>query len=300
MKVFFAVDGSPASYAAIRQVGQFLAPTDVAAIYFAPPEVVVRQTTVANQFQDEAISSIVGRVLDDAIRYLPDPQAAQATTITTKHAPREGILKAAHDWGADLIVVGARGLSALDQVILGGVSRSVAQQADRPVLVARPHAEHRTDRTFRVLVAFDGSPSSGAALTAAQRLTYPQGTEIIALTVVDAPPNELPAWIHTRRSAATDAMIEQWRHETERDKLNAQTRLRELLRMAKKPFSDAETLVGEGHAAEQILKIVNARDVDLVVIGSGGKGALQRALIGSTSDKVLLHAPCSVLIARSL
>ncbi|MBL9080854.1 MAG: hypothetical protein JNK76_03560, partial [Planctomycetales bacterium] len=43
MKVFFAVDGSPGSMTAVRQVGQLLsADRDVPALYFAPPEMIVR------------------------------------------------------------------------------------------------------------------------------------------------------------------------------------------------------------------------------------------------------------------
>ena len=70
--------------------------------------------------------------------------------------------------------------------------------------------------------------------------------------------------------------------------------------MAKQPapFNKAEALVAEGHAAEQILRTIAEREIDLVVLGSHGKGMIERLLIGSTSSKVLAGAPCSVLMAR--
>lgn len=64
------------------------------------------------------------------------------------------------------------------------------------------------------------------------------------------------------------------------------------------PFAEADFIVAEGRSAEQILKLVTQRRIDLVVLGSQGKGLLKRLIIGSTSEKVLSHAPCSVLVAR--
>jgi nucleotide-binding universal stress UspA family protein len=55
-------------------------------------------------------------------------------------------------------------------------------------------------------------------------------------------------------------------------------------------------LVLDGNAAEQILNAITSEQIDIVVLGSQGKGMLGRLLIGSTSDKVLSHAPCSVLL----
>jgi nucleotide-binding universal stress UspA family protein len=55
---------------------------------------------------------------------------------------------------------------------------------------------------------------------------------------------------------------------------------------------------GPGVAAEEILRVAEAEPTDLVVVGSRGLGALTRFLIGSTSERVARHAPCSVLVAR--
>jgi nucleotide-binding universal stress UspA family protein len=57
-----------------------------------------------------------------------------------------------------------------------------------------------------------------------------------------------------------------------------------------------ETL--EGSPAEAILDVCNTRHSDLIVMGSRGLGRLSGLLLGSTSQKVVSHAPCPVLIAR--
>jgi nucleotide-binding universal stress UspA family protein len=59
-------------------------------------------------------------------------------------------------------------------------------------------------------------------------------------------------------------------------------------------------LVKKGFPGEEILKIIHAKDVDLVVLGSRGYSKATGFLLGSVSQWVLQEAPCSVLIARPM
>lgn len=54
----------------------------------------------------------------------------------------------------------------------------------------------------------------------------------------------------------------------------------------------------EGEAAEAIIEVANTRKSDLIVMGSRGLGRLAGLVLGSTSQKVVAHAPCPVLIVR--
>ncbi|GER78288.1 MAG: universal stress protein [Anaerolineaceae bacterium] len=54
----------------------------------------------------------------------------------------------------------------------------------------------------------------------------------------------------------------------------------------------------EGSPAEAIVTVANTRKSDVIVIGSRGLGRLAGALLGSTSQKVISHAPCPVLVVR--
>lgn len=54
----------------------------------------------------------------------------------------------------------------------------------------------------------------------------------------------------------------------------------------------------EGNPAEAIIEIANNRNSDLIVMGSRGLGRLAGLVLGSTSQKVVAHAPCPVLIVR--
>ena len=57
-----------------------------------------------------------------------------------------------------------------------------------------------------------------------------------------------------------------------------------------------ETL--EGPVAEAIIAVLQARHIDLVVMGTRGLGRLSGLLLGSQSQKVVQHAPCPVLLVR--
>lgn len=54
----------------------------------------------------------------------------------------------------------------------------------------------------------------------------------------------------------------------------------------------------EGPAAEAILAVVEAREIDLIIMGTHGLGRLKGLLLGSQSQKVVAHAPCPVLLVR--
>lgn len=53
-----------------------------------------------------------------------------------------------------------------------------------------------------------------------------------------------------------------------------------------------------GHAAEEIVQAAEDEKADLVVVGAHGKSAIERFFVGSVSDRVMRHAPCSVLVIR--
>jgi nucleotide-binding universal stress UspA family protein len=54
----------------------------------------------------------------------------------------------------------------------------------------------------------------------------------------------------------------------------------------------------EGPAAEAIIKVATTHQSDVIVMGSRGRSALAGLVLGSTSQKVVSHAPCPVLVVR--
>jgi nucleotide-binding universal stress UspA family protein len=81
-----------------------------------------------------------------------------------------------------------------------------------------------------------------------------------------------------------------------------QQRLRECIRRRcgelPRIFDNQEPHIAVGNPAREILHAIEKDRIDLVVLGAHRFGAIARLLLGGTSERVLTHAPCSVLIVR--
>ncbi|MDK8197897.1 universal stress protein, partial [Enterococcus faecalis] len=63
-------------------------------------------------------------------------------------------------------------------------------------------------------------------------------------------------------------------------------------------FDRAEIKLLRGEAKDEIVSYAEANDIDLIVVGSTGKGSIRRALLGSVSSYIVRHAHCDVLVVR--
>jgi nucleotide-binding universal stress UspA family protein len=299
MKVLMAVDGSADGFEAVRQAGRLLSPLrDQIALYFTPPQ--VRDPHVEPKMLERARQALADAVFNEARSHLPAELHMGVVTILGVKPPRTGVLLAAEEWKADMIVVGARGAGPMDTLLLGSVSQSVVHGSHVPVLVVRAMPGRAADQPLRVLLAYDSSPTSQQAAVVLNHLTFPSGTVGRAMTVIESMlVGTVPKWLEERaRSADADAMAQAWVREHEADKQHQQEELTRYCGTLPVPFHSAQPIVAEGYPADQILRTIAAESIDLVVVGALGKNALTRLLLGSTSQKVLDHAPCSVLVVR--
>lgn len=62
--------------------------------------------------------------------------------------------------------------------------------------------------------------------------------------------------------------------------------------------AEIHTELIEGSTAEAIIEVARTRNSDVIVMGARGLGRIAAAVLGSTSQKVVAHAPCPVLIVR--
>jgi nucleotide-binding universal stress UspA family protein len=115
---------------------------------------------------DQCMQDDVAEALARAEKLAP----GVAVTAKTFESPPEAIL-IKEGTGADLLVVGSRGLGGFKGLLLGSVSRKCAHRARCPVVVVAQHeldsntlTFDRDQTTHRIVVGLDGSPSSIAAL----------------------------------------------------------------------------------------------------------------------------------------
>ena len=78
----------------------------------------------------------------------------------------------------------------------------------------------------------------------------------------------------------------------------ARAELTKLAVLASERGVEVRELVAQGKAAAEIIRIAREENVDMIVLGTHGKGVLDHALFGSTTERVVRRAPCPVLTCR--
>src|SRR5262245_45508158 len=78
----------------------------------------------------------------------------------------------------------------------------------------------------------------------------------------------------------------------------AKAELATLTAVARDKGVECTELVVQGKPAAEIMRVAREETIDLIVLGAHGKGRLDKALFGSTTEKVVRKAPCPVLTCR--
>jgi nucleotide-binding universal stress UspA family protein len=137
----------------------------------------------------------------------------------------------------------------------------------------------------RILVGYDGSAGSRAALATALQLAAESGGALTAVTVQH----------HLPRYGATVGEVDE---EREVEAAEARRLANEIRAAAAEHDIDVHTTVLIGHPAHEIVHAAKNIDADLVVLGHSGHSAIWGTFLGSTTERISRHAPCSVLIVR--
>ncbi|MBK9604701.1 MAG: universal stress protein [Anaerolineales bacterium] len=137
----------------------------------------------------------------------------------------------------------------------------------------------------KILLAADGSDHAlHATQIAAELARNPNAKELRVVVAYDMIP---PYFGEPNMQIAIDARMEE-----------AKLVLQKTIEAIGKVPCEIHTELIEGSAAEAIIDVANTRKSNVIVMGSRGLGKLAGLLLGSTSQKVVSHAPCPVLITR--
>jgi nucleotide-binding universal stress UspA family protein len=289
MRIMLATDGSKAAQAATAYLKELPLPPSttlrITAVVTLPALAI--EAASVRDFERAALDE--ARRLVEATRATLAPRGYPIETDVAVGDPRVEIVRQAEEWGADLIVLGARGLGMFKRLLLGSVSLAIARQARCSVLVVKG----RPRKFGSVLVAMDGSEESFQAVRFLHSLALPRQSKVRLLSVVER------LRYPTTAPGALRGQLLQMLKELEAERRGE---LDKVLERAAAQFDDKITRVTRytptGNPADEILTTANAFDTGLVVVGARGLGGAARLLLGSVSEKVLCHARCPVLIAR--
>jgi nucleotide-binding universal stress UspA family protein len=193
------------------------------------------------------------------------------------------ILSFAQERKTDLLVMGTHGRRGYDRVVLGSVTNRVMRRAPCPALaICKPPHEsaaegeerHHVHRLQRILFCTDFSENSHRALNYAISATEEYDAELTLVHVLEETPS--PAKMEETIATATEQL----------DKLIPQERCKRL---------NIKTAVRIGKPYQQIIQLALDEQIEMAVMGVRGRGALDLAVFGSTTYRVLQLGPCPVL-----
>ncbi|MEE6262379.1 universal stress protein [Plantactinospora sonchi] len=289
--VLAGVDGSPESLRAVdwaaeearlrgrplRILHAFLWPmlhVPLGPAPMAPPDAGLRQEA----------ERILAGAADRARRVAP---GLTVTVDLPERTPAAALIEASH--GADLVVVGSRGLGGFSGLLLGSVGVQVAAHAASPVVVVRGEAHESTAASVvpgEVLVGVDGSDLSALAVGFAFDYAHRHGLGVATVHVTR--PGR-PGGANGRASSGPAAD----------GPAGAEARLltEALAGWGEKyPNVPVRSTTMPGRPAEVLVE--QAAGVELVVVGARGRGGFTGLLLGSVSQALLHHSPAPVAVLR--
>jgi nucleotide-binding universal stress UspA family protein len=286
--IIVAADGSPASDAAAcwaaRDAALRNVPLTVVSVVTTPtatfpPVPYPDSLGVRLEDQGRKAAADAVKIAEDA---MPIDRKVPVKSEVVFSTPAQALIKMSDE--AEMVVVGSSGKGVLARGLLGSVSSTVVRQANCPVAVIRdedllmPDPQHAP-----VLVGVDGSPASELATEIAFDQASHRGVELIALHAwSDVCASGLPGldW-SALGSAEESSFAESLAHWQERY-----------------PDVKVQRVVVCDEPARQLIE--KSESAQLVVVGSHGRGAFDRMVLGSVSNTVLHSVRIPVIVARPL
>ena len=188
--------------------------------------------------------------------------------LTGMFAPSvgSGLHQLGTDCGADLLVVGSSSRGPVGRVLAGDDARGTVSGAVCPVAVAPHGYADQSDGIKTVGIAYDGGAEATAALAVAREVAAVHRARLLALTVV-APAAGAARRVRILEQAARDSL---------------------------RQLEDVEGRVAVGAPADELVAFGD--ELDLLVVGSSGRGPLRRLILGSTSLQLTREARCPLLV----
>lgn len=276
-RILVATDFSAGAERAIRTGRRFLEPGgELRLVHVVPYPVITTETGAAALIAD-------AKWLDKAEVDLSRVAASHGASWVVRqgHPPAE-ISEEASAFHADLVVVGSRGLSKTKRLFLGSVARAVVRRSPVSVLVAR--SDVGAERGPIVVATDLYAPSTEAARLT--RTLIEDGTPLHIVHAVDpamwaavtAPPSNRRyaryAWIESSVKASLHAFNES------------------IL------GGRATEHVAPGRPVPTLLRFIAGARPSLLVVGTHGAGAFERAVFGSVAERLVEAAPCDVLVVK--
>jgi nucleotide-binding universal stress UspA family protein len=287
MRILLPVDGSPNSLRAATVLPHLQSLEEVILLYvldlpslaypIGRPEV-----DLAIPLQvEQALREDGERILARAAEQLPAKAGSVRKRLETGSAPSV-IVEIAEREGVDLVILGARGLSGLQEALLGSVSHAVAAHAPSPVLLVRDAVQS----VGHALAAVQDADDAHTVVRFLAKTPFQHPPEV---TLVHVLPFHDPLW----PGGLSDA-----RAHREKAEYHAREFLSGVVRELVAARIPATSRVLAGRPQAVLLEELKSGRYELAMVGPRRKGPAKRLFLGSVSSAVVHHTAFPVLVLR--
>lgn len=236
------------------------------------------------QEQKEQRLSSVGNICYQSLEMARSEFGIEAESIICEGEPSEIIIDIAQEKDSDLIALGTYGRRGIKKLLMGSVTSKVMINSPCDVLVVKKSCSACTGKYEAILAPFDGSDFSKRAFNKACLLSKNDDALVIALYVMPRY-EEMIGFFKTRS--------------IEKNMLKEANRILDLAKDIASGYGiSIRTEITEGHADDMIIKTAVKLENDLIVTGTYGWKGVNKAIMGSTTERVIMNAPCPVLSVR--
>ncbi|MBW2230813.1 MAG: universal stress protein [Deltaproteobacteria bacterium] len=202
-------------------------------------------------------------------------------------SPGQSIVDLADEVDAGLLVVGTRGLSGLEHLLLGSTAETVVRRASCPVLAVHPVDGAPLSDVGKVLVPceLDEDPTAMVEQLTVGLALEPASTRLVLLYS-----DHLPFYL---QPLIEDLGIDRVGFDEIEDDLKSRLEPT-AARLREKGFT-VETCVREGDPTGVIIDTARREGADLIAMETRGRSGLAHFFLGSTAERVVQHASCPVL-----
>jgi nucleotide-binding universal stress UspA family protein len=293
MKIVCAIDGSRYSEWALDWVRRLASPDDSSLLLVHAVDLTQFKTLpTLDQKSRSALVKVLEFSLEGAARLLEGAEVKAAKTWGDVRAKllrgraAEVIARTAAREQADLLVIGSRGVTEFQPMLLGSVSRKVLMQASCPVLVVKKPAHALKS----LVLGTDGSIESWEAVAWLKQLPETIRPAVTVAGVI--PPLPLES---IRVPAHALAVGDQVEGVLRREATKLTARVAGTL---KKAGFSAKGIVLSGSPGARLVALAGRERTGLIVVGSRSGRSAKEYFMGSVADAVVKYAPCSVLVYK--
>jgi nucleotide-binding universal stress UspA family protein len=287
MKVLLAIDGSTQSSFTVQALAHFGPLEEVTLVHTLPlPD--LDHPMITPEMRDQAIKEMEdtlrpkGEALLDQIQQSLPQHIGRVHRIHEIGSPSSVILDTAKSAKPDLIMMGARGLGPIKELVLGSVSHRVLLHAPCSTLILN----HPLPTLHHILMPIEGKEDGEKMIAYLSSLPFLSPPRISVMSVWAQPRLPWPVTLGQSKLLEERALD----HTRELAEVTAQ--------QAKEKNFPSQAMVGLGEPAFAILEQAKMLKPDMIVMGSHGRRGLSRFLLGSISHSLVHQSPYPVLVVR--